>query len=82
MTYHFRDTDGHEIETQAETDLDGQPVVTIWARGEYATVPVRIPVDRIEELVAGLRDTARQTASPRLTVGEEWTRTYTEEQPA
>lgn len=82
MTYHYRDTDAHEIETVPETGWDGQPVVTLWARGEYATVPVRIPVDRVEELVAGLRDTARQAASPRLTVGGGWTRTYTEEQPA
>lgn len=63
MTFHYRDADGHEIETRPETDLDGKPVVTIWARGEYATVPVRIPVDRIEELVAGLRDTGRQAAT-------------------
>jgi hypothetical protein len=64
VTFHYTDPDGHEIETTPETDLDGRPVVTIWARGEYNTrVPVRIPVDRIEELVAGLRDTARQAAT-------------------
>ncbi|WP_432027421.1 hypothetical protein [Streptomyces sp. 1222.5] len=62
MTYHFRDADGHEIETQPEV-FDGQPVVTLWARGESATVPVRIPVDRLEEFIAGTRDTARQAAS-------------------
>jgi hypothetical protein len=63
VTFHYTDPDGHEIETTPETHWHNEPVVTIWARGEYATIPVRIPVDRIEELVAGLRDTARQAAA-------------------
>lgn len=63
MTYHWTDTDGHQLEATPERHWDNEPVVTLWARGEYATVPIRIPVDRIEELVAGLRDTARQAAA-------------------
>ncbi|KOV86087.1 MULTISPECIES: hypothetical protein [unclassified Streptomyces] len=62
MTYRYRDADGHEIELTPETDLDGQSVVTIWARSRYARVPVRIPVDHLEEFIAGARDTARQAA--------------------
>ena len=62
MTFHYHDVSGNEIETVAE-GYKGQPVVTLWARGEFATVPVRIPVDRIEEFIAGIRDTARQAAS-------------------
>jgi hypothetical protein len=63
MTYRWTDPDGHQLEATPEAHWDNEPVVTIWARGEYGTrVPVRIPVDRIEELVAGIRDTARQAA--------------------
>ena len=60
MTYHWTDLDGHEIETAPETDLDGHPAVTIWARRGSTRIPVRIPVDRLEEFIAGARDTARQ----------------------
>jgi hypothetical protein len=62
VTFHYTDPDGHEIETTPETHWHNEPVVTLWARGEYATIPVRIPVDRIEELIAGLRDARRQAA--------------------
>jgi hypothetical protein len=63
VTFHYRDADGHELEAVPDTDWGGQPAVTLWVRGEFASVPVRIPVDRIEDLIAGLRDTARQTAT-------------------
>ncbi|MFE1205674.1 hypothetical protein ACFW5V_28720 [Streptomyces sp. NPDC058762] len=62
MTYAFTDTDGHHLDIQADTDLDGQPVITAWTRGTFARVPVRIPLDRIEELVAGIREAGRQAA--------------------
>lgn len=62
MTFHYTDPDGHRLELEPDTDLNGQPVVTVQARGPYASVPVHIPLDRIEEVVAGLRDTARQAA--------------------
>lgn len=61
MTFHFTDADGHHLETEADTAFDGQRVVTLWTRGAFARVPVRIPVDRLEDLIAGLRDTARQS---------------------
>jgi hypothetical protein len=62
MTFRYTDPDGHDIETAPETDWHNKPVITIRARGEFATVPVRIPIDRVEELIAGIRDTARQAA--------------------
>jgi hypothetical protein len=62
MTYHYTDPAGHHLETRPDTSWHDEPVVTIHARGQYATVPIRIPLDRIEELIAGLRDTARQAA--------------------
>jgi hypothetical protein len=66
MTYRYTDTDGHRIEAVPDHDLDGRPVTTLWAHGEYGTrIPVRIPVDRVEELIAGIRDTARQAAQER-----------------
>lgn len=62
MTFHFTDADGHHLEVEPDTSWDGQPAVTLRACGEYRMrVPVRIPIDRLEELVAGLRDTARQS---------------------
>jgi hypothetical protein len=61
MTFHFTDSSGHHLEAEADTDFDSQPVVTLWTRGTFARVPVRIPLDRLEELIAGLRDTARQS---------------------
>jgi hypothetical protein len=63
VTFHYTDPDGHRLDVEPDTDLDGAEVVTLWARGDFASVPVRIPVDRIEDLIAGLRDTARQTAT-------------------
>ncbi|MFE2712270.1 hypothetical protein ACFXKI_09835 [Streptomyces mirabilis] len=60
MTIHYTDPDGRQIETTPDTDFDGHPVVTIRSRGEFATVPIRIPLDHVEEVIAGIRDTARQ----------------------
>lgn len=63
MTFHFTDTSGHHLEAEPDTDFDGQPVITLWTRGTFARIPVRIPVDRLEELIAGLRDTSRQSST-------------------
>jgi hypothetical protein len=62
MTFHYTDATGHHITTEPDTDIDGNQTVTLWTRGTYTRVPVRIPLDHIEELVAGIRDTARQAA--------------------
>ncbi|WP_322501794.1 hypothetical protein TR631_33730 [Streptomyces rochei] len=57
MTYHHRDHDNDLLTVSANTD-DGQPVLL------FATTPagVNVPLDRVEELIAGIRDTARQAA--------------------
>lgn len=62
MTFHFTDPDGRRLELEPDTTPDGDPAITVWARGTFALVPVRVPLDRVEELIAGLRDTARQAA--------------------
>ncbi|WP_030928451.1 hypothetical protein [Streptomyces sp. NRRL B-24720] len=56
MTYRFTDPDGNTFEVDACMNDDGSPVVVI------DCITARIPVDRVEELVAGIRDTARQAA--------------------
>jgi hypothetical protein len=58
VTFHYRDADNDLLVASPGLDLDGQPVL------HFATTPggVDIPLDRLEELVAGLRDTARQAA--------------------
>jgi hypothetical protein len=63
VTFRYTDPDGHRIEAErgwvAET-----PAVTITTWNGYGdTIRVDIPVDRIEELIAGIRDTARQAAA-------------------
>ncbi|MGW7786013.1 hypothetical protein [Streptomyces tricolor] len=67
MTYHYRDTDGGQLEvTPAIHLVDGQPAVEFFIPLAAPHPPqagrVRIPVDRLEEFIAGARDTARQSA--------------------
>lgn len=59
MTYYHRDRDNDLLTVTVGRDSDGQPAVHI------ATTPdgVNIPPDRVEELIAGIRDTARQAAT-------------------
>ncbi|MGK9463960.1 hypothetical protein ACSLFT_28600 [Streptomyces sp. G6] len=59
MTYHHRDHDNDLLTVSANTDSDGQPTVLIATTRDG----IDIPLDRIEELVAGIRDTARQAAT-------------------
>lgn len=60
MTFHYRDTDGDRLEVRPgngpTVKLDTLDAVTLHR------VILAVPVDRIEELIAGLRDTARQAA--------------------
>jgi hypothetical protein len=67
MTFHYRDHDGGQLEvTPAIHLIDGQLAVEFFiplaTTNPAQAGRVRIPVDRIEELVAGIRDTARQAA--------------------
>jgi hypothetical protein len=63
VTFHYTDPDGYHLETAAQTRADGTPVLAILTDDPtgYA-MTVHIPVHRVEELVAGIRDTARQAA--------------------
>ena len=73
MTYRWTDPDGNTITIRPDDHPDG-PHISIqirhWATSGavVSTATARIPCDRSEELIAGLRDTVRQAA--------------TEEQPA
>jgi hypothetical protein len=62
VTFHYTDPDGHQIGADPGRVAETAAVsLTTWnAHGD--TIRVDIPLDRIEELVAGLRDTARQAA--------------------
>lgn len=68
MTYRWTDPDGNTI-TIRPTDHPDGPAVTIqvrtWATSGavVSTATAHVPADRLEELVAGLRDTARQAAN-------------------
>lgn len=59
MTFHYRDTDNDLLVIDPSRDRDGQPALHFTTTHEG----VLVPVDRIEEFIAGLRDTARQAAS-------------------
>lgn len=68
MTFRYTDPDGDHLHIAPLPTTDG-PQITIkaedWSYGEEAIgqATVRIPVDRVEELIAGIRDTARQAAN-------------------
>ncbi|MBX9392241.1 hypothetical protein K4749_01170 [Streptomyces sp. TRM72054] len=59
MTFRYTDTDGDRLEVRPGTNtikLDALDACTLHR------VILAIPLDRVEELIAGLRDTARQAA--------------------
>lgn len=58
MTYRYTDQLGDTIDAQPVQLVTSGPAVSIAVND----VAVWIPVDRVEELIAGLRDTARQAA--------------------
>lgn len=62
MTFRYTDPDGHRLEAAPGHIAESHAVaLTAWnAYGD--TIRVDIPIDRVEELIAGLRDTARQAA--------------------
>ncbi|MBA4865952.1 hypothetical protein H1V43_32330 [Streptomyces sp. PSKA54] len=65
MTFHYTDPDGDGLHVEP-TARFGQPAISIRAVRvdiEGASVAVHVPVDQVEELIAGIRDTARQAAS-------------------
>ncbi|MFE6225449.1 hypothetical protein [Streptomyces sp. NPDC057854] len=63
MTFEYRDAYGRVLTADHGLDDDDNPMAVLWARGEFgASLPVRIPADRVEEVVAGIRDAARTAA--------------------
>jgi hypothetical protein len=59
MTFRYTDPDGDRLDVRPGTNtikLDALDAVTLHR------VILAIPVDRVEEVIAGLRDTARQAA--------------------
>lgn len=62
MTFRYTDPDGDHIDTTT-TRRFGQPAISIRVHRPdvpEASAAVHVPLDRIEELIAGIRDTARQ----------------------
>lgn len=61
MTFHYTDPDGDQLFVEP-VRRHGRPAISL--RNQRADnskgAAVHIPVDRVEELVAGLRDTARR----------------------
>lgn len=64
MSYHFTDPDGDELIAEP-TIRYGRPAIALCnTRADNGeAVAVHIPVDQVEELIAGIRDTARQSAA-------------------
>jgi hypothetical protein len=58
MTFRYTDPDSDYIEAEPDAFDDGTPAVYIETSG-----PVRIPLNRVEEVIEGIRDTARQLES-------------------
>ncbi|MFZ4206799.1 hypothetical protein ACOZE4_18375 [Streptomyces griseoincarnatus] len=59
MTFHYRDPDGERLEIEADSFADGTPALYI-----DTTAPIRLRLDQVEDLVAGIRDTRRHAATP------------------
>ena len=69
MTFTYTDTDssGDHLTAEPATGVDGLPVVALIAEQHRDTACVHIPLDRVEELVAGLRDVVRQAGGQQPT---------------
>lgn len=68
MTFRYRDSNGQQLEVTPAIHLhNGQPAVEFFIPLARTTPNqagrVHVPLDRLEELVAGLRDTGRQAAA-------------------
>ncbi|MEU2510197.1 hypothetical protein ABZ621_36665 [Streptomyces sp. NPDC007863] len=60
MTFEYRDPYNSLLRVEAGTLLTGTPMVCLTSTGPGEAV-VEVPVDHVEEVVAGIRDAARQT---------------------
>ncbi|MFE3123706.1 hypothetical protein ACFXHD_09825 [Streptomyces hydrogenans] len=63
MTFEYRDAYGRVLTADHGLDDDDNPMAVLWSRGEFgASVPVRIPASRVEEVVTGIRGAVRTAA--------------------
>lgn len=65
MTYHFTDPDGDHLHVTPITRY-GRPAINLRTeRGDgHGGAAVDVPLDRLEELIAGMRDTGREATTP------------------
>lgn len=64
MTFHYTDCDGDALHIEP-VSRHGRPAISLRniPSTQTAAAAVHIPVNHVEELIAGLRDTARQAAT-------------------
>lgn len=58
MTFHYTDPDGDHLEVDVAERDDGTPVLFLGIEG----VCVHVRLEHVEELISGIRDTARAAA--------------------
>lgn len=63
MTFHWTGPNGDSIRVTPHIDATGTPIVVMEILDGIDVSIAHVPVDRVEELVAGIRDTARQAAT-------------------
>ncbi|MFE2967548.1 hypothetical protein ACFXKC_28520 [Streptomyces sp. NPDC059340] len=64
MTFRYTDPDGDSLHVET-TRRHGQPAISLRNTRidvEGAAAAVHVPLDRVEEVIAGIRYTARQAA--------------------
>ncbi|MGW6210974.1 hypothetical protein [Streptomyces sp. NPDC055109] len=68
MTFHYIDPDGDHLDVTT-TRRFGLPAISVRVHRPDVTeaaAAVHIPLDRVEELIAGIRDTARRAVGEQL----------------
>lgn len=58
MSFVYTDPSGNRLQV-----APGDQVIVLTTHWSYDTVRLDVPLDRVEELVAGIRDMARQAAA-------------------
>ncbi len=63
MNFAYTDTSDDRLTVELGVGVDGMPVIAVTAEQHNDVACVHVPLDHVEEVVAGIRDTARQTAA-------------------
>lgn len=63
MAFHYRDPDGDLLRVAAANAHDGAPVVVFQTELGAQPGTVHVPLDRVEEVVAGIRNAAREAST-------------------